>query len=149
MNPVHAFRHFFPKIHSNIIFLPSPRSSELSLPFRFPNLNIVRIYLPHPCYMPRSSHPANNTWRSVQVMKLLIMQPSPVSRHFHLGSNILLLVCSSFIERDQVSHPYKSRSVWRKDRKKWAKQTNKLINPIFRVLSRYNIRILSFLSWAW
>jgi hypothetical protein len=27
MNPVHTFSHYFPKIHSNIILSPSPRSS--------------------------------------------------------------------------------------------------------------------------
>jgi hypothetical protein len=49
------------------------------------------------CYMPCPSHPpllddSNYIWRRVQVMKLLIMQFSPTSRHFIslFGRNILL-----------------------------------------------------------
>jgi hypothetical protein len=41
--------------------------------------------LPHPCYMPCPSHPPllyNYTWRTIQVMKLLIMQLSPTSYQF-------------------------------------------------------------------
>jgi hypothetical protein len=43
--------------------------------------------LPHSCYMPYSSHPpwldhSNYTWRRVQVMKLLVMQFSPISCYF-------------------------------------------------------------------
>jgi len=34
-NLVHIFPPYFPKIHSNIILPPTPRSSELPLPFRF------------------------------------------------------------------------------------------------------------------
>jgi hypothetical protein len=60
---------------------------------RFSNRNIVCIsHLSHARYMPCSSHPPwfqhpNNFW-NVQIMKLLIMQSSPVSRHsLHLGPN--------------------------------------------------------------
>jgi hypothetical protein len=50
-------------------------------------------------------------------MKLLIMQSSPASRHFHLGPNILLStlfsntlsLCPSLSVRDQVSHTYKQQ----------------------------------------
>jgi len=35
IQPVHNFPHYFPKIHSNVILLSMPRSSEWSLPFRF------------------------------------------------------------------------------------------------------------------
>jgi hypothetical protein len=42
---------------------------------------------PHSCYMPCLSHPpwidhSNYVWRGVQVMKLLVMQFLPISRHF-------------------------------------------------------------------
>jgi len=37
-NPIHTFPHYFPKINSNIILPPTPRSSEWSLPFRLSNL---------------------------------------------------------------------------------------------------------------
>jgi hypothetical protein len=53
---------------------------------------------------------------SVPVTKRLIVQSSPVSRHFLLGPNIPLSIlflnilnpCSSFSLKDQVSHPYKT-----------------------------------------
>jgi hypothetical protein len=35
MNSVHNFRPYLPKIHSDFIFPSTPKSSELSLPFRF------------------------------------------------------------------------------------------------------------------
>jgi hypothetical protein len=35
MNPVHTFPLYFPKIHSNIILPSTPRSFQMSLPFRF------------------------------------------------------------------------------------------------------------------
>jgi hypothetical protein len=41
MNPVHKFLPYFPKIHSNTIFLSTPRSSEWSLSFKFSNQNFV------------------------------------------------------------------------------------------------------------
>jgi hypothetical protein len=57
------------------------------LPFKFSNQNTVCIsHLSHACYITRPSylpwfdHP-NNSWWRLQVMKLLIMQSSPVSRH--------------------------------------------------------------------
>jgi hypothetical protein len=65
-----------------------PRSCEWSLPFRFSDLNFVRIFhLSHACYMPRPTHPPrfdhpNNTWWSVNVMKPLIMQSCQASRYF-------------------------------------------------------------------
>jgi hypothetical protein len=47
---------------------------------------ICNPLLPHSCYMPLPSHPprldhSNYTWRRVQIMKLLVMQFSPFSRH--------------------------------------------------------------------
>jgi hypothetical protein len=54
----------------------------------------------------------------VQIMKLLVMQISPPSRHSILfGPNILntlfsniLRLCSSLTVRDHVSHPYRTTS---------------------------------------
>jgi hypothetical protein len=68
------------------------------------------------------SHPphfnySNNTWRRVQIMKLFIMQFSPLSCHLislrskyppqTLFSNTPSL-CSSLNVRDKVSHPYRN-----------------------------------------
>jgi hypothetical protein len=39
-------------------------------------------YIPRPSYNSSLNHP-NNIWWSLQVMKLLVTQSSPVSRHFH------------------------------------------------------------------
>jgi len=47
MNPVHTFPPSISKIHSSIIFLSTSRSSKLSLSFKLPNQNTVRIYLSH------------------------------------------------------------------------------------------------------
>jgi len=45
------------KIHSNIIFLSTPRSSKWSLPFKFSDQNFVLIsHLFIACYMPRLSY---------------------------------------------------------------------------------------------
>jgi len=54
IHPVHNLLPYFPKIHSNIIFLPTPRSSKRCNPLK----NFVWIFpLSHACYMPRPSHP--------------------------------------------------------------------------------------------
>jgi hypothetical protein len=45
-NPVHTFPPYFPKIHFNIIFLSTFRSSTWSLPFRFSDQNFIRISCP-------------------------------------------------------------------------------------------------------
>jgi len=80
MQAVHSFPPYFPKIHSNIIFPSTSRSSSWSLPFRFCDQNLICIsYISHVCYMPSLFHPpwldySNNIWWSVQVVKLLIMQ---------------------------------------------------------------------------
>jgi len=58
MHPVHFCPSCFFKIHSNIIFPSTPRSSEWSLAFRFSNKSIVCISHPsHSCYMHPASHP--------------------------------------------------------------------------------------------
>jgi hypothetical protein len=52
MNPVHIFRFYMPKIHSNIIFPFTSRFPEWSLPFNFCDKDFIRIYhLSHSCYM--------------------------------------------------------------------------------------------------
>jgi len=54
MNPIHILPPYSLKIHSNIIFPFTPRSScDL---FRFPNQNIVCV-LSHSCYTPLPTHP--------------------------------------------------------------------------------------------
>jgi hypothetical protein len=83
MNSIHNFQPFLSKIHLNIIIPPTPRCSEWSLPFRFPNRNFVHIYhFSVACYMscpsfPPSLHNPNDIWWGVEVIKLLIMQSSP------------------------------------------------------------------------
>jgi hypothetical protein len=91
------------------------------LPFGFSDQNFVCIsHLSYTSYMrsqynsPWPDHPNNICW-SVQVMKLLIMQSSPASRHFlHLRSKYSLQHPvsehhqSSLTVTDQISHPYKT-----------------------------------------
>jgi hypothetical protein len=90
MHTVHTLPPYFSKIHSNIILPSTLKYSEWSLSFWFSNQNFLCVSsLSHACYMPRPCHPTwfdhpNNIWWSLQVMKLLIMQPSPASRHFLL-----------------------------------------------------------------
>jgi len=78
MHPVHNLPPYFPDINCNIIFPSTSMSSKWSLPFRFSNQNIACIsHLSHPCYIPCPFHPPwayhpNNTWCSIQVMKLFI-----------------------------------------------------------------------------
>jgi hypothetical protein len=90
------------KIHSNINFPSTTRSSEWS-----------PLILSRPCYMPHQSHPPwpdhlNNTWWSVQVMKLLVMQSSPVSCHFFPYSTQHPVLWDPQCERQTKSHPYKA-----------------------------------------
>jgi len=44
MNPTHVFPPYFPKIYSNIILSPTPRSSKWSIRFGFSEKCFVRIY---------------------------------------------------------------------------------------------------------
>jgi hypothetical protein len=120
IHPVHNFVPYFPKIHSNNIFPSTPLSSEWCLPFRVSEQNFVLISrLSHACCMPRLFHrhwldDANNIWWSIGVIKLLIMQSSPHSRHFpplrskHSPRHPVLThnLCSSLSVRDQDSHPF-------------------------------------------
>jgi hypothetical protein len=87
-NPVHPFPSYCPKIHSNIIFPSTTRSSDWSLHIRFSDRNFVCIsQLSHACYMPRSSRPpwfddASNISWSLQVTKFIIVKHSIASCHF-------------------------------------------------------------------
>jgi hypothetical protein len=86
-NPVHPTPSFF--FTKSILML----STQLRLglpgglfPSYFPTNNLYAV-LPNLHYMLRPSHPPelnnyNYTWRRVLIMKLLIMQSSPPSRHF-------------------------------------------------------------------
>jgi hypothetical protein len=65
--------------------------SILSLSFCFPNKIVYACLLVLACYMPCPSHALwldhyNYTWWEVKVMKLLIMQFSPISCHLNYWS---------------------------------------------------------------
>jgi len=85
MNPVHTLSPYFSKIHSNIILSSTHRSSEWFPPFRFSDHHSHTFYMPSPSYLPRFDHPNNILW-SVQVMKLLITQSFPASRHIYIST---------------------------------------------------------------
>jgi len=61
MIPHATFPFYFPKIRSNVIFPSTPRSSGRSLPFTFPNHNIICIS--HiPCVLHASPISYSLTW---------------------------------------------------------------------------------------
>ena len=120
LDPVHALTSYFLKIHLNIIFPSTPRSSKLSFSLKFLHLNPVYVSPhPHTCYMPRPSHASgfdhpNNLgeqYRSFCSSLLSFLESSVASSL--LGPNIplntlfsnTLSLCSSFNVSDQVSHP--------------------------------------------
>jgi hypothetical protein len=121
MNSDPNFPHYFPKIHSNIIIPSTSRSSNWSLPFRFPNQNFIYIsHLSHVCYMPYPYNPwcdhPNNIWLCIQVLKFLIMQSYPAHHHFlplrskYSPKHPVLKIPSIYIPPllwKTVSHPYK------------------------------------------
>jgi len=115
MYPVHTLPPYSPKIHSNIIFSYTPRSSKWSLPFRFFNQNIVCIsHLSHPCYMPPShplsfNYPNNIRWSitSYEAPRYAVCSslplPSALLRpHILLSTPFLntFNLCSSLTVRD-------------------------------------------------
>jgi hypothetical protein len=71
---------YFPNTNCIIILPSTPRSSELSLPFRFPYKYIARIsHLSHARYIPCQAHPHlfnnyNNILWNVHITELLMMQ---------------------------------------------------------------------------
>jgi hypothetical protein len=86
--------------------------------FSFSNQNIVCIFnLYHACYMPCPSHRPcfchpNNIFWTVKVMKLLIMQSSPVSSLPPFMSKCSPqhpVLCFLLSVGDHVTHPYKTR----------------------------------------
>jgi hypothetical protein len=93
-NPVRSIDPYLPKVHLNVIFPPTPRSSQWSLTFGPPNKNPVNTSpLPHACHMSRPphhwlNHPNNIRWR-IQVMKFVIMQFSPRTVFFPFRSKYL------------------------------------------------------------
>jgi hypothetical protein len=88
INPIHIIPSYLSKMHFNIVHPLTSWSSQWSLSFWLSHKYPISIpILPHSCYMPRPYHSlsldhSNYTWRRVQVMKLLIMQFSPMSCHF-------------------------------------------------------------------
>jgi hypothetical protein len=108
--PVHNFQPYLPKIHSNIILPPTPRSSECSLIQVLQPKYCIHFSSPQMCYMSHPSHilwldRPNNIWWSVQVMKPLIMQSFPASHPF-------VPLSSKYSPQDPVlKHPQSSLSV--------------------------------------
>ena len=94
INPVYSFMSYFLKICFNI-FLSSMLGSSKWLPsFIFPHQNSLFLFSHiHTAYLTHLillDHP-NNFWWWVKIMKLLIMQFSPVFCYFSLlGRNIFL-----------------------------------------------------------
>jgi len=79
--------HYYPPIYAWVFHV-------VSLPFRFPDQNFVcTCHLSHACCMPLQSHlPWLCRW-SVQDMKLLIMQSSPISAPCSQTLYVLSVVC--------------------------------------------------------
>jgi hypothetical protein len=105
--------------HFNIILPPTTRSCKWSLSFRFSQPNPTLIHILPMCatysaHLILLDHP-HKIWWGVQIIKLHIMQFSPVSvTSSLLGPNTFLstlfskplsLRCSLYV-RDQGSHPY-------------------------------------------
>jgi hypothetical protein len=91
INPVHT-SHYLPKIHSNIIFPSTPRSSQVasSLQVFQPKYGMHFSSLPCMLHAPLIStslicHP-NNIWQRVQITELFIMYISPSCHFLYLRS---------------------------------------------------------------
>jgi hypothetical protein len=76
---------------------PSRFRTKILYAFLIP---LSALYMPCPSHPPWLNHP-NNIWWSVQVMKLLITQSSPASRHFLLyrcqQTHLIVLLSSSLL----------------------------------------------------
>jgi len=88
------------KIHFNSILPTTPRSAKWCLSLGFPHQNLVYpSSLTHTCYVPRQSHfpwfdPPNNrpAWWTVQIVKLLNMQSSPLPCYL-VPLRLIFLLC--------------------------------------------------------
>jgi hypothetical protein len=113
---------YLSKIRLNIIQPPTTWQYWWSISLVLSQQQLIRVHLLlHSCYMPHPSHPPwldifHNTWRRVQITKLLLMQclhPPITSSLFvpniflsSLISNTLSLYASLNV-RNNVSHPYR------------------------------------------
>ena len=114
INLAHNLPSYFFRICFNIILLFQPKSSKWSPSFRFPHQKPVCIslllyigHMPHSSHPPWLNHPTNIR-NAIQIIKLLIMQFSPVSRHFlshqyqytsqrSLQCHVLIRSCSNLV----------------------------------------------------
>ena len=119
IDPVHALPHCFLRIHFNIIFLSTPRSSGVALFLSFPHQNPVWTspvsHMVHVCLViglvSRMIYGEYKSWNS----SLHIFLQSLLNSAFQ-ATNILLSIllsyifslCSTLSVRDQGSHPYKT-----------------------------------------
>jgi hypothetical protein len=104
------FSHLHLGLPSGLLSSDRPTKSCMHLSSRY------TCHIPLPSHSSRVDHPNNNRW-AVQIIKLPIIQSSPLPRYLVplspsillnlLFSNILSLR-SSFNVSDQVSHPYKT-----------------------------------------
>lgn len=87
MNPVLISTSHCFTIHFNIISPSMSRSRKRSLPLTVLHQNPVCIlYTPHPPHTPWINYPVKICWE-VRIMKILVMQFSPVSNHYLLGTH--------------------------------------------------------------
>ena len=121
INSLSAHTFYFFKIHFNIIFPSTPRSSKWSYPLRYPHQNpACTSPVPHTCNIP---HPSRSSWfdrpknSQATITKLLVTPSSPILCyliHLPLGpyrilkftniTNILHIKFSSI--RSGFSHRY-------------------------------------------
>ena len=119
-DPVHIRTSHFLKNHLNIILPSTPRSPKWSLSFRFPHQTLYTP-LPHMRHMPRPSHSSrfyhpNNIGWGVQIIKLLIVQFSPLPCHlvplrpkYSPQHPLFKHPQPTFLPQcEQLSHPYKT-----------------------------------------
>ena len=111
INPVHAPT---PRIEDVLIL-----SSDLHLGFSSGSFSACTSHIPHTCHIPELSHSSwfdhsYNIWWSVHIIKLRVMQSSPLSCYLvlckpkYLFSNTFS-VCFSVNAIGQVSHSYKTK----------------------------------------